>query len=314
MIPPKSADFEPATTDDVFKQLQASLAAVPSPDPHPGDTPREREQRLRRWMKGRRTALARAVASLGGPGAAEPAPAALDKPKDPSTRRNVIRPPRPWTPGTPAFEIARDGGFFGMDRLHPTELVHVLAIGGTGVGKTHSCVLPLMRNMLRHELPTQDGLKRAALFIVDPKKELLPEVVECLRSLGTPKRLLHLGVGRSLPPVRFFEPDDGLTNREKLARLHAVLRTEELAEGHHAYWHRAGLELVEQFMELELAYWRKTRTRLLKELARTLDLPRRGGGFWAVLEDVFGYCLARGENFAHATAALESLLKLRIYP
>jgi hypothetical protein len=196
-----------------------------------------------------------------------------------------------------------------MDQLHPSELVHLMALGGTGTGKTHSAILPLLRAMLRYQLPTTSEPKRSAMFIVDPKKELLPEVVGCLQAEGALDRLLHLGTDASLPPVAFFEPGDGLSSRDRVDRLNVVVGTDALESGDHAYWHREGLRLIQQCLELAHAYQAKARQRLLNELARRLELPEQEGGFWAMLHDVIGFCQAGRAHFERATRMLDTVLQ-----
>jgi hypothetical protein len=224
-------------------------------------------------------------------------------------RRRLVKAALPWTTQDPPFELARRGAFFGMDRLHPTDLVHVLSLGGTGVGKTVSTIVPALGAILRYQLPTATGFKRTAMFIVDPKCELLPFVVKSLTASGELHRLRHLGVDDTVPPVGFFEVNDGLSPRDKLSKLEAVLRTDELSVDNLKYWHEAGLLIVQQFMQLEQDYRARNRDSLLAELTRRLDLAvAPDAGFWAQLSAFLSRSKGRKTEFDHLCKTLEATL------
>lgn len=199
-------------------------------------------------------------------------------------RRQVLA-SKPWRGNEPPLKLARNGGFYGMDELHPTRLVHAMAIGGTGVGKTTSVIAPLLRAMLSYKCPTSDGEKDAGLLVIDPKCELEAIVKKALAA-GRTDRLLHLASDASLPPIGFFEVADGLTSRDKLQRLNVVLGTDVLGSGSHGYWHAAALEIVLQFMELERAFQEKTGKSLVERLCQNLEPVH---GFWHALDVLFTF-------------------------
>jgi hypothetical protein len=224
-------------------------------------------------------------------------------------RRSLVRSPIPWTRQAPPFELARRGAFFGMDRLHPMDAVHVLCIGGTGVGKTISTVEPVLRAMLRYPLPTASGDKSTAMFVVDPKRELLSVVTTTLAASGQLHRLRHLGEDDTLPPVAFFEVDDGLSPRDKLARLGTVLGTEDLAVDNMKYWQEAGLLVLLQFMQLEQDYRLCTGSSLFEELAKRLQLPVEPyTGFWNRLSVFVSRSRGKRSEFELMSKMLEAVL------
>lgn len=210
-----------------------------------------------------------------------------DKPRPTYKRQSPrqILAPIPWRGSEPPFRLARNRGFFGMDELHPTQLVHAMALGGTGVGKTTSLIAPLLRAMLRYKCPSSTGEKYAGVLVIDPKCEL-QAIVETTLGSACSDRLLHLGSGSDLPPVAFFEAGDGLTPRDKLARINVVLGTEQLDSGSHSYWHTAALEIILQFLELERAYREKTDKSLVQRLCISLE---QISGFWHGLDVLFSF-------------------------
>jgi hypothetical protein len=163
----------------------------------------------------------------------------------------LLREPLPWDGHEPPLVLSRAGGFFGSNGIKPSQLVHALALGGSGSGKTASMLAPLLRAILRYRLPTPSGDKRTAAFVVDPKHELLPIVSAVLCAVDQKERLHHLGRDASVPPVRYFDADCAMSARERLDYLNLVTGTDRLAEGDHTYWQSAGMELVSEFMELE---------------------------------------------------------------
>lgn len=227
------------------------------------------------------------------------------------TSRSLVGKPIPWPREAPAFELGQGGAFFGMDRLHPAQQVHMLSIGGSGSGKTASNVLPMMRAMLRYSLPTASGPKQTSMLIVDPKKELLDTVRQELSRAGELHRLHVLGVDDELPPVSFFDLDCSLSCREKLDRLNTLLGTEMLANGDQGYWQRAGLEVVLKFMELELAYRKATALNLVGHLPVASKMAAETNqNFWSSLIRVYRLSMSGGRrNFRKLTEGLESMLE-----
>lgn len=237
-------------------------------------------------------------------------------PKVPRRTRSKSTPsPLPWRGDEPSFRIASNGGFFGIDSIHPKDLVHVLAIGGTGSGKTVSSVLPLLNAQLRYSLPTGTRFKRSSLLVIDPKRELLANVQSVLASQGESERLIVLGGGRRSCAVKFFAVDEKLTNREKLAKIDVVLGTVAIADGNHGYWHASAMQVLERFMNLEEAY-RVARGTSLVNLWVAKNNPDAkskdhspASGFWVNLLSVLNSTRGGKPSFRWANTNLKELLK-----
>ena len=218
--------------------------------------------------------------------------------------------PIPWTGTEPAFKIARNNGFFGFDEIRPSELVNVLCIGGTGTGKTHSGVVPLLSAQLRYELQCDGGMKRSSILVIDPKHELLSTVQSVLAAQGEASRLIVLGSAKQARPVKFFTQGEFLTMREKLAKMNVVLGTNRLAEGNHGYWQAAAMQIIGQFMNLEDAYRRPMSESLMERLVANHGLTVRSKSFWGCLEAVFRYSRCGRQGFKSVNRDLKVLLNM----
>jgi hypothetical protein len=218
-----------------------------------------------------------------------------------------IKPPIPWTGSEPALRLSRDGAFFGKDAIHPADLVHVLAAGGTGSGKTVSVVQPALQGFINYALP--DG-RRSSVFVIDPKHELEAKVREVLRQQHQLQRLVVIG---QCPPVRFFDAGSALLPQDKLDLLDGVLDQKRLSEGSHAYWHEAGMQVVCGFMALEDAMQRLQGRSLIEALAQRCGAGAGRAGFWASLQHVFTHSRTGRGNFRQVAAMLrEELTKVEL--
>ena len=141
-----------------------------------GEGTRHMAQRLQAIRKSR---LADAIKKINYAAATQTSsiPASSSKPMLPRAANSPI----PWRGSEPPFVVGSDGAFFGLKEVHPTAIVHTLAIGGTGSGKTASCVLPLLRSQLRYALNCHDEVKRSSILVIDPKRELLNAVRSVLK-------------------------------------------------------------------------------------------------------------------------------------
>jgi hypothetical protein len=216
--------------------------------------------------------------------------------------------PIPWTGTEPPFEIASNKGFFGFNSIRPSELVHVLSIGGTGVGKTRSNLAPLLSAQLRYALPCESGVKRSSILVIDPKRELLSTVQSVLAAQGEAKRLVVLGSAEQACPVKFFTHDEHLSLRDKLSKIDVVLGTSRLSEGSHGYWHTAAMQIIEQFMNLEDAYRIRKSESLMVRLIANFGLPVRTKGFWGCLEAVLRHSRCGRRAFKDINRDLTHLL------
>lgn len=92
--------------------------------------------------------------------------------------------------------------------LTPTDLFqHIVAFGGTGSGKTRSCVLPVVESVLKHFGNKAD--QRAALILLDAKGDMGELAAECIRRAGRRDKVLVLGDGGNcwLPIFEQFNGD-----------------------------------------------------------------------------------------------------------
>jgi hypothetical protein len=226
----------------------------------------------------------------------------------------TVRKPLPWTGDEPPFVLGTKSEFFGLNQIHPKNLVHTLAIGGTGSGKTISCVIPLLKAQLSYALPTHDGLMKSSILVIDPKFELLEIVQSVLDDQGESDRLIVVGRGKGTPAIRFFGKNENLSNREILSRLDVVLGTAELSDSSHQYWHVAGLQVVERFMNLEVAYRTSRNCSLIARLRNagpgtdSIGEISQLSSYWKALSTVLDNSRAGRFKFRSMNASLKSLL------
>lgn len=230
-------------------------------------------------------------------------------PKRVMSRKYGCQSPIPWMGTEPPFQIARNSGFFGFDEIRPSELVHVLSIGGTGTGKTRSNIAPLLSAQLRYMLPCEAGMKRSSILVIDPKHELLATVKSVLAAQDEASRLTVLGGAEQPRPVKFFTRDESLTMREKLAKISVVLGTNQLAEGNHTYWQAAAMQIIEQFMNLEDSYRVVMSESLAGRLVAKYGFTVRSKNFWGCLEAVLRHSRCGRRAFKSINADLKDLLK-----
>lgn len=198
--------------------------------------------------------------------------------------QSMVRTPIPWCETDPPLVFGRNGAFFGYSEIHPRDLTHVLALGGTGVGKTESVTKPAVAAALAYQLG--DGTKSAVL-IIDPKAELIDKVKSVLAARGEMVRL-HI-VGQQ-PPTKMFTVDCKLSQSDRYQKLLAYVPSRS-ASSQNAYWHQLSEAAIRDFMQLEELYAKKTgNQRLMATLARELKLPTASkGGFWHALRDVLAH-------------------------
>lgn len=80
---------------------------------------------------------------------------------------STMKSPVPWTGDEPPFRVAQGGAFYGMDEIHPTQIVHCMGLGGTGMGKTVSFLAPLMSAQLRYQILVDGSSKRSSMLLID---------------------------------------------------------------------------------------------------------------------------------------------------
>jgi hypothetical protein len=223
--------------------------------------------------------------------------------------RHKALPPIPWTGAEYPLALAKDGGFFGKNDLSLNKLVHAMFLGGTGVGKTTSGVVPLMRAQIRYSTIGEDGNDRqTSMLIIDPKCELLSSVQQELDRTSREGDLIHLGANPKQPPLGFFEPNDGLTVRDKVKKLDVLLQTAQQANGHHSYWHEAGKLVLIQLLNLTEAYGKRCAG---WSLIRMLTVAITGNweeGFWQDLSLLLSESRTGEKRLKQIDASLKELL------
>lgn len=222
---------------------------------------------------------------------------------------STMKSPVPWSGDEPPFRISQGGAFFGLDEIHPAKIVHCMGLGGTGTGKTMSFLAPLMSAQLRYLIQVDGVSKRSSMLLIDPKHELLGIAKRVLAEQGEGHRLIHIAGPMAEQAVRFFAGDEHLTNHEKIAKLDASLCTKKMAVGTHAFWHQAGLRLVEQFMNLQEVVHEVTGKSLVSQLQISLGLEPATGNFWAGLLAVFNYSRCSLKKFRAICNALSDALQ-----
>lgn len=197
---------------------------------------------------------------------------------------SMIRTPIPWAETDPPLIFGLDGAFFGRSTVHPKDLTHVLALGGTGVGKTESVTKPAVAAALAYQL--RDGTK-AAVLVIDPKAELIDKVKAVLTARGEMDRLFVVG---QHPPVKLFPVDSPLSQSDRFQKLKAYVPRSERG-GQNDYWKQLGEAMVVDLMQLEEQYAKQTGDqRLMSTLAKELRLStNQTAGYWTVLRDVLAY-------------------------
>ena len=92
--------------------------------------------------------------------------------------------------------------------ITPLDLLqHVVAFGGTGSGKTRSCILPLIESVLDRFGDAPD--KRAAMILLDAKGDMGTLARECIARAGRTDKVLVFGEGGNcwLPIFEHFNGD-----------------------------------------------------------------------------------------------------------
>lgn len=222
---------------------------------------------------------------------------------------STMKSPVPWAGDEPPFRISQGGAFFGLDEIHPAKIVHCMGLGGTGMGKTMSFLAPLMSAQLRYQIQVDGISKSSSMLLIDPKRELLGIATKVLTQMGEGNRLIHIAGPMAGQSVRFFAGDEHLTNHEKLVKLDAALCTKKMGDGSHAFWHQAGLRLVEQFMNLQEDVHEVTGQSLISQLQIGIGLEPAVGNFWAGLAAVLNFSRCSLKKFRATCKALTDALQ-----
>lgn len=213
-------------------------------------------------------------------------------------RSLMIRESIPWEPSDPPLQVGVNGSFFGYSQLHPSELVNMLAIGGTGSGKTRSVVLPVLEALLRYRLHCGTT---SSILIVDPKKELGSHTRRILGQLGELDRLVVIGEGKRLCA---FPPGDTSSISDRLERLQSYCPAQG-DQGDHTYWTNLAKSMLLDFMQLEDEFFRNTGgRRLTSVICQELGLQDAGSGFWQQLRTLLNYSCSRSQKLVETDTML----------
>jgi hypothetical protein len=197
--------------------------------------------------------------------------------------RPMIRPPIPWCDTDPPLQLARSGSgaFFGMDEIHPTRLGNTMVLGGTGSGKTVNLVIPVLDGLIRYRLASG---KRAAVLVIDPKRELAAKVRATLAELGERDRLTVIGEGH---PVAFFTQDCPLSPSDRLVKLESFGPGQN-DDSQNKYWRDLGQALLRDMIQLAAEYAMAMKgDHLFEVMSRQLGLPsRESRSSWSALRAV----------------------------
>ncbi|WP_158558899.1 TraM recognition domain-containing protein [Rhodoferax lacus] len=223
---------------------------------------------------------------------------------EPPPRRNLVRTPVPWRASDPPLVMGSKGAWFGRDSVHPSQLVNIQILGGTGSGKTASCVEPPLAALLNYAV---DGLQ-TAMLVIDPKRELEAKVRQVLTQRGELDRLVVVG---ECAPMRFFAVDSPLSATERLAKCKAFgpLIT---PTGDGSFWHHLGMALLRDLLHLQTEVAAKTEGgRLFELMAAQLGVQRAGANSWGQIREILSWIRRGGmAKLKEASEVLEHLTSL----
>jgi hypothetical protein len=147
--------------------------------------------------------------------------------------------------------------------------------------------MPYLRAAVSYRLA--DG-KKAAVFVVDPKRELRQSSV---LEACDPDRLVVLGECGS--PVRFISLDCPLSMTDRRRKIDALLPLQAIGQGAHAYWHENSMAKVYELMTLQQETdKRMSGLRLFNEWALELELETESRNSWVVLKAILQRVCAGG--------------------
>ena len=223
----------------------------------------------------------------------------------PILKPTLVRTPVPWRDTDPPLIMGTHGAWFGRDSVHPSQLVNIQILGGTGSGKTASCVEPPLGALLNYEV---DGLK-TAMLVIDPKRELEAKVRRVLGQRGELDRLVVIG---ECPPIRFFAADCPLSATDRLAKCKAFgpLIT---PTGDGSFWHHLGMAMLRDLLQLQAEVAVNTKGgRLFEVMAAQLGTAECvETGSWGQIREILSWARRGGmAKLKEASEALERLTQL----
>lgn len=235
------------------------------------------------------------LASDAGPGA----------PCAPAPTPTLVRTPIPWLDSDPPLVMGRAGAWFGRDNVHPSQLVNIQILGGTGSGKTASCVEPPLGALLNYAV---DGLQ-TAMLVIDPKRELEAKVRRVLSQRGELDRLVVIG---ECAPIRFFAANSPLSTSDRLTKCQAfgplITPTGDLS-----FWYQLGMALLRDLLQLQAEFTAKTQGgRLFELMADQLGAARSAqAGSWGQIREFLSWVRRGGmAKLKEASLALEQIVQI----
>jgi hypothetical protein len=198
----------------------------------------------------------------------------------------VTKTPQPYTGAEPCLQFGSTG-VLRTNACHPRDLVHALALGETGSGKTSSFVVPFLKSAIGYEC---GGLK-SSLLVVDPKRDLLPEVHAEAKRLGRESQLLHLGSATdSSQPFRlklFAGAMAQLSVRDRYAKISELISTTRQTGGDGDRWQAKGDELSIVLLQIDSDIIRRTGWSVLRAVHSILNTGCRPLSQWHALDQLF---------------------------
>jgi hypothetical protein len=178
-----------------------------------------------------------------------------------------------------------------------------LGLGGTGSGKTHSFVRPVLDSVLQYRL--QNGKTYSAL-IIDPKAELLTSVKATLNAQGESGRLLVVG---QCPPVRFFSDTDTYSTNDRFEKLRGFVET-HASRPQDDRWQRFSDQLIQAFLNDDQRFFDVTTLPLLESLCALVhcDIRYLKISQWQALREIFQFGMGGLSSLKHLSDCYEVLI------
>lgn len=215
------------------------------------------------------------------------APAATPaEPPDPGPAVAGAQAPLPYDDQSPPLRFD-DVMLMGRAEWPLRDLVHCMGLGETGSGKTYSYLLPVLKAALAY---TCDGLASSVL-VIDPKRELLPEVQARMAQIGRHGQCVVLGQAQAQqPPGRlrlFGGAMQHLSLRDRYHKVCELLPLAQTGSDESSRWLQKGHELNLALLHIDELTRRRLGRSLLCELHRVLGTGCQPRSQWQALDQLY---------------------------